>query len=364
MSKSAITKAQIVILLIFIAVVVAAAGAVFYPLSLPEPQDNLTIGAILPFAGTEADIGVEEQRAIELALEDAGGCIRVIYEDGSGDKAKGINAFQKLITTDDAEIIITCQSWTSNAVYPLAVNESMVQACIASAVFARTLEEDRAVCFTVGLADEAEVLSEYLLQFNRIAIMYMNNDYGRGWKDQLGTIFGSKIVAAESYNLDETDFGAQLAEIKAAEPDVLVLFSTWEAGMIVRQARDLGIDAKLASTRPIERPALLQEPAVEGLVYTYPAYNLEHPFVARYVAEYGAQPTVFAAEAYDTAVTLIQAIEECGGDTACIHDWYVNREYNGALGHVRFDEQCNAHYPLILKQVRNGVFVPYEPESL
>jgi branched-chain amino acid transport system substrate-binding protein len=359
MTGSAITEVQALILLVVI--IVAAAGAAFYILILPEPQENITIGAILPFTGTEADIGLEEQRAIEMALEEVGDGIRVVYEDGGGDKTKGVTAFQKLVTTDDLTVVVTCQSWTSNAIYPLAVDEGVVHACIGSAVFARTLEEDKAVCFTVGASDEAERLAEYLQQFNRIAIMYMNNDYGRGWRDQLKSIFDERVVAAEGYELDETDFGAQLAEIKTAEPDALVLLSTWEAGMIANQARGLGIDAQLASTRPIERPAVLQESAVEDLVYTYPAYNTEHPFVTRYVAKYGEQPTVFAAEAYDTIMTLARAIEECGADPTCIHSWYVNREYNGALGHVRFDEQCDAHYPFILKQVHNGAFLPYEP---
>jgi ABC-type branched-subunit amino acid transport system substrate-binding protein len=123
----------------------------------------------------------------------------------------------------------------------------------------------------------------------------------------------------------------------------------------------MGIRAQLVGTRPIETPDLIADPvAVEGLVYTYPSFNSSHPFVEEYAARYGRLPTVFAAEAYDAITTLAQAASECGIDTACIHGWYRGRAYDGALGHVVFDNNGDAHYPLLLKEVRSGAFVEYQ----
>ena len=40
----------------------------------------------------------------------------------------------------------------------------------------------------------------------------------------------------------------------------------------------------------------------------------------------------------------------------CIEKWLVNRDFDGALGHVHIDEEGDPHYPFIMKQVESGEF--------
>jgi branched-chain amino acid transport system substrate-binding protein len=127
--------------------------------------------------------------------------------------------------------------------------------------------------------------------------------------------------------------------------------------LFAKKARELGINAPLASQRPIQSPELLQAgDAVEGLVYSYPAYDVNHKFVARYKEKFGKEPTVFAAEAYDSVITIANAVEKCGEDTSCLHQFFVGSSYDGALGHVTFDDKGDAHYPFVLKQAKDGKF--------
>lgn len=84
----------------------------------------------------------------------------------------------------------------------------------------------------------------------RPAIIYNSNDYGVGgydvFKQHLKKDHGIEPVAAERYNPGDQDFSAQLLRIKQANPDGLLVYSfAAEAGIIVRQAKELGIDAKL-----------------------------------------------------------------------------------------------------------------------
>lgn len=322
--------------------------------------EKVKIGAILPMTGTFAFYGEDQRTGIDVALEEVGDRVEVIYEDSAGENPKAVAAFSKLTNVDGANIIITSTSWISNAVYSQAAENNILQVIIASAAFKRTLN-DTALRFTVDIKDEAPYILEYLKPFSSVAVLHLNNDYGKGWAEMIQKALSGKVVAVEAYNPGDTDVNAQLSKIKAANPDVLVLVSTGkEGGLFAKKARELGIDVPFASQRPIQSPELLQAgDAVEGLVYSYPAYDANHKFVSRYKEKYGKEPTVFAAEAYDSVKSIAAGVGACGSNTGCVYRAFANSSYDGALGHVTFDAKGDAHYPFVLKQVKNGKWVPY-----
>lgn len=328
----------------------------------PLAEEKTRVGAILPLTGTFAFYGSEERNGMQVALEEVGDKIDIIWEDSAGENSKAVTAFHKLVNIDKVQIVITSTSWVSNAVYSQAADARVFQAIIASAAFERGRDDDFAVRFTVDVSDEAPYNIEFLQGFDRVAILHLNNDYGKGWADKLSEGLANKVVAVESYLPNDPDVGTQLTKIAFENPDALVLVSTGrEANLIARRARELGITAQLVSQRPIQSPELVSDPApVEGLVYSYPDYDTKHSFVSKYKERFGKEPTVFAAEAYDTIITLAKATQKCGSDAACLHDWFAGRNYSGALGKVVFDKVGDAHYPFALKQVRDGKFVFYE----
>jgi branched-chain amino acid transport system substrate-binding protein len=308
--------------------------------------------------GTFAFYGEDQRTGIDVALEEVGDRVEIIYEDSAGENPKAIAAFSKLTDIDGANIVISSTSWISNAVYSQAVEKNVLQVIIASAAFKRTLN-DTALRFTVDVKDEAPYILEYLKPFSRVAVLHLNNDYGKGWAEMIQKALSDKVAAVEAYNPGDTDVNAQLSKIKASNPDVLVLVSTGkEGGLFAKKARELGIDVPFASQRPIQSPELLQAgDAVEGLVYSYPAYDVNHRFVSRYKEKFGKEPTVFAAEAYDAVKSIVGGVGSCGSNAGCVYRAYVNSSYDGALGHVTFDEKGDAHYPFVLKQVNDGKFV-------
>ncbi len=357
--KRCISLAVYFILLLTTVTTIQALGT---PQSAPNETRPIVIGAILPFTGAQADIAAEERNAMEMALNDTGRKFKVIYEDSAGQNPIAIADFHKLVDKDNASIVITCASWISNAISPLAAETGILLCALGTATFNRS-DNGKAVIFTVNMKEESERLTSYLRRFNRTAIIYMNNDYGRAWSEILKAGMPGSIVCTESYELNQTNYSMQLTKIKDARPDLLVLLSSAEGASIARQARQLGINAQLASTRPIERPDILKEPAVNGLVYSYPSYNITSPFFARYEETYHQHPTAFGAEAYDAIVTLASATQNGSSRSIDVYRWYLDREYTGALGKVSFDGSGNAHYPVILKQIRDGKVVYFENEG-
>src|SRR5215216_2502338 len=70
---------------------------------------------------------------------------------------------------------------------------------------------------------------------------------------------GGQIVAQQEYPDGESDFSVQLAEVGAAQPDVLFIPGYYmEVGLLARQARALGIGAPLVGGDGWDSPRLTQ----------------------------------------------------------------------------------------------------------
>lgn len=258
--------------------------------------DRPVIGAILPFSSAFEDIAFEQQRAINLALSKSDVPVKIIFKDGGTDKEGAVKAFHELAGLENRLLaVISCSSWASDAIHPLAAEKGIFHMAIGSAAFNRTYS-GHTVRFTLGAADEQQQLAEYLSSFEKIAIMAMDNDLGNSWISHIRHRFPDRVAAAHVYDPQKMDIRAKLAEIQTIAPDALVLISAGEAAEIARQARKSGITSQFIGTRPIERPELLVEPEyTNGLLYTYPSYNTDHEFSAMYRGKYGNDPGFFGS---------------------------------------------------------------------
>ncbi len=104
---------------------------------------------------------------------------------------------------------------------------------------------------------------------------------------------GGPIVAEQKYSGGDKDFKAQLTAIKAANPDAIFVPGYYnEAGLIVQQARQLGITIPLFGGDGWEAPELLQigGPALEGTYYsTHYSSENQSPVVQDFVKKYKAK---------------------------------------------------------------------------
>jgi branched-chain amino acid transport system substrate-binding protein len=80
---------------------------------------------------------------------------------------------------------------------------------------------------------EGRVYARWIIQNRpraRIAIFYQNDDYGkdylRGIKQGLGSRAGSMIAAERSYEVTDTSYGSQMAQLRGSNADTLVLLTT------------------------------------------------------------------------------------------------------------------------------------------
>ena len=181
---------------------------------------------------------------------------------------------------------------------------------------------------TTALADTAAK------QFNakRVAILYVANDYGKGGAAGITKRLEKyKItpVAQEPYNVGDSDFSAQVLRLKRENPDLVFLYAYHkEAGIIVRQAAELGLKTKWLGSGATSTPLFPQAAgdAGTGFVSVQPIPQLtesDQADMASYRAKLAAlypggvpagRPSDYDMFNYGGAKVLVEALRAAGGD--------------------------------------------------
>lgn len=210
------------------------------------------------------------------------------------------------------------------------------------------------------------------LKLNKVAIIYGNNDYGVGTSDVFEKFFvsaGGTIATKEAYGNDATDFRTQLTKIKLVKPEGIFIVGYKEQGLLLKQAYELGINAKWLAPEGFAQPEIVEIAGVaaEGVIYHAPGLNpnsVEEParsFFAEYSARFGKQPDIYAANSFDAIRLFNQAILEVGDNSEKIKEWLYNvKSWLSVSGKISFDSNGDVIKPILIMTVKNGEFVPYE----
>ena len=114
------------------------------------------------------------------------------------------------------------------------------------------------------------------------------------------------------------DFKSTLTLLKSSNPDFIFIPGYYqEVGLIVKQAREVGIDATLMGGEGWESPTLLDLAGADALNNTYyaNAFSSDDPteliqnFLKAYEGKYNEQPNGFGALGYDTVYYIADAID-------------------------------------------------------
>lgn len=124
------------------------------------------------------------------------------------------------------------------------------------------------------------------------------------------------IVTIQVAEPSSTDFRTQLSKINSFKPDAIYapLYTTG-AGLMIKQAREMGLKQQVFGADVYETPELIQAggTAVEGVLYT--KYGEYHgPEYQQFAREYKAKYKVYDVEAYaaycyDAFMIAVEAIK-------------------------------------------------------
>lgn len=337
------------------------------------------LGVIAYLSGGGAAYGQAQKEGLELAKDEinAQGKVKIelVYEDSRGDKTEAINAANKLINKDNVVGIIgPTLSGEMFAVGPIA-HQSGVPIMgtsttaegitdIGEFVFRNALPESSAVPQAVKMA-----VQKYNLK--KVALMYSsNNDWAvSGYKtmEQALKDNGVEVLATETFADKDTDFSAQLTKISSLKPDAVMVSSLYqEAALVLRKARETGINVPFVGTNGFNSPELIKiaGKAAEGAIVASPWYpGKENEKIKKFVADYKAKnnkvPDQFAAQAYDALYIYASALEKAGSttDRTKLRDSLATiKDFQGVTGKFAFDDKRNPLMDATVLIVKDGQF--------
>lgn len=344
-------------------------------LALPDAVP-LRVGALLPLSGKNEYYGKEIQNAIELAraeINEQGGIggrrLEVVYEDDKTDPRLGVSGMNKLATADRVPVVLG--SWASGVVLATAPIAEEHKVVVMAEAIAPKISEAGDYIFRIQPSAVLYVhaLLEGLpkLAVRRLAVLYINNEFGRALYDTILTDAQKQnieIVASESYAEGDQDFRTQLLKIKGQKPDALFVGGYQEQASAMRQAHELGFTGKILASATFENQTLVAElgALAEGVIYPYHfSSDTTNPKAQDYLRQYqnrfGVASGGFGAAMYDGVFIVAEALRKCGENTACIKDALYNTRHEGVNGTTTFDSNGDPLMPIILKTVKDRKFV-------
>lgn len=337
-----------------------------------QTKGEIKIGAVLPLTGDAGVWGQDTKTGIDLAVDlinEAGGIngrqVRVVYEDSKADPQTGVSAFRKLITVDKVQYVIDNSiSSVTLAMAPIAEENKVV--LLATGATAPSISDAGDFIFRIWNSDaiEGQILASYVfdsLETKRVAILYINNDYGLGLRDVFTDAFKGEVVAQETYDQGTNDFRTQLAKILKESPEAIYLVGyPQECSSILRQAKELGFNGIWLGTVVMLDATVIKAVQQTGFemynpVPVFPEDVEEHvvAFLEAFQEKYGKEAPILSKVGYDAVYLFKIAAELEGLKGSQIQKGLIQIEnYPGISGVIEFDENGDVHKPMAVHHIK------------
>ena len=345
-------------------------------------QNVVKVGVFLPLTGDNAAGGELELRGIKLANqlhpEVLGKKVELVVADNKSDKAEAASVAARLIEKDKVSVLVGSYGSSLSMAAGNIVKENKVPAvgtsCTNPQVTANNDYYFRA-CFIDPF--QGKVMAEYAHQngFKKVAIVQeVSNDYSVGlakfFREEFVKLTGDEnsIVDVANYQTGDKDFTAILTNIKALNPDAVFAPGNFtESALLVKQARQLGIDAQFMGGDTWETQEFIDVGGkdVEGVALST-AFGREKAsteeakkFLDAYTKEYNGEPSALTAMAYDAYLIAVSGIEKAGTatDTVKIRDAIAaTKDLECVTGMTTLDENGDPIKGVVIKTVKDGKF--------
>jgi branched-chain amino acid transport system substrate-binding protein len=346
----------------------------FLVLATPvRAADPLTIDVVLSLTGGAAFLGKAEQKTFDIAagvINARGGVngrdVRFAYADDTSNPQVAVQLVNGIIARSSPIILGSGLAAVCNAIDGLLAQKGPVNYCLSPVIH----PAPGSYVFSAGASsvDDVLVLTRYFRErgWTRVAVITATDATGQDMDAAFNAVFplpankSLQIVAREHFNPGDISVSAQLARIKAANPQVLL---TWTIGTpfgtLLRGIKDAGLDlpvlagngnmlysemAQFRDILPREMYFVGYRAQTEGDVRPGPIRDAQQTYFKAFKAA-GVRPDIAAVTAWDPIFITIDAVKNTGPDPtaekvraaiAGLHGWAgVNALYDFRDGSQR-----------------------------
>ncbi|WLW60520.1 ABC transporter substrate-binding protein [Achromobacter aegrifaciens] len=360
--------------------------------SAAQGQETLKLGALVTLSGAGAAWGQGMKNAAEVAADqvnEAGGLdvggkkyrVQVVAYDDKYQANEAVTVANRLVFEDKVRYIVgPVGSAPVLAIQPITEKNKVI--LLTLGFTAKALAADKPYTFrpNVTTAEVSQPQIDWLVKsqgLRKVGALFPNDETGQQIALDLEAAYkkaGAALSAKEFFERDRVDFVPLLTRMMARGIDAIELDgnSPATAGLIVKQARELGFEGRIVRTGGPATQEIVNvagKQAAEGmLVHTPidPQLAATKAYADRYAAKYKHPMNGFSPAFYDGTQMLFEAMRRAGSveDTERVRVELEKLDgFEGALGKLSWtgramygiDHQLNA--PFYVAEVKDGLEV-------
>jgi len=338
-------------------------------MSAPAWADTIKIGFVTTLTTGAAIIGVDQRKAVDLAVEHMGGKmgsldVEIVYEDDEFNPQKGKQKTEKLVKASDIDIIAGyLWSHVLLASAPVALNANKILISANAGPSPLAGKNCHKNFFNVSWQNDQTpmALGEVLNQRGVKSLYVIAPNYAAG-KDMVAGVertFKGEVVGKDMTTWPaQIDWSAEFTKVKAAKPEAVFTFYPGKHGpAFLKQYDQAGLSGvPLYSVYTLDALSLprLQQANMTGVLGTtmtqFWSPDMDNPqnkrFVADFKAKHGTYPSFYAAQAYDSIFLIKSAVEGSGGkahDVDAMRAALEKADFPSVRGKFTFG---NNHFPI------------------
>ena len=324
------------------------------------------IGMVTTLTTKAGYLGEDIRDGFRLAIEQGGGKlggveVELMVEDDGRKPGKGREIAERYIKSDKVKIMTGIVfSNVAMAVVPKVVKDDVFYISPNAGPSALAGKRCHQNYFNAAWQNDNlhEVMGKYVSDAGYKSAYILAPNYPAG-KDALAGFkrYYTGNIAGEVYTkLGQSDYAAELANLRAAKPDAVFFFLPGGMGInFLKQYAQAGLNQSI----PVFGPAFSFDARIlkavgDAAVGVHNGsqwnHDLDNPanqaFVVAFQQKYGRMPTLYASQGYDTANLIGSALKATGGkpeNMAAFRAALEKAEFDSVRGNFRFG---NNHHPV------------------
>ncbi len=333
------------------------------------------IGMITTLTTKAGYLGEDIRDGFKLAIEQGGGKlgnvdVELMVEDDGRKPGKGRQIAERYIKSDKVKIMTGIVfSNVAMAVVPKVVKDDVFYVSPNAGPSALAGKGCHENYFNAAWQNDNlhEVMGQYVTDagFKSAYILAPNYPAGKDALAGFKRFYKGKVVGEVYTKLGQSDYAAELANLRAAKPDAVFFFLPGGMGInFLKQYSQAGLN----QSTPVFGPAFSFDARIlkavgdaavgvhNGSQWNFDLDNAaNNQFVSAFKAKYGRMPTLYASQGYDTANLIGSALKATGGEPqnmAAFRKALEKAEFDSVRGNFRFG---NNHHPVQDLYVREVV---------
>ena len=351
---------------LFVALAVSAGAA--------EAADPVKIGMITTLSGGGSSLGIDIRDGFQLAIDQEGGSlggvpVELLVEDDARNPGKATQIAERFLKRDEVDLM-TGIVWSNlaMAVVPKVTEEDVIYISPNAGPSALAGANCHANYFNVAWQNDNlhEAVGQYVKDegFQKLYILAPNYPAGHDALTGFKRYYQGDLAGEVYTKLGQKDYAAEIAAIRAAEPDAVFFFLPGGMGIsFLKQYQQAGLTGEI----PVFGPAFSFDQGILGAVgdaalgvVNSSQWNKDldnaanQAFVTDFQAAYGRLPSLYASQGYDAARLIASALQATGGsleDREAFRAALKKAEFDSVRGGFKFGNNNHPVQDIYVRQV-------------